>query len=296
MGYGIYLCKGSGCISSFSKRATTVALSTTQAETDSLTKCIKEIATQPSYLPKPLITTHNKAISHTNLQSKITKNESASFRSSQTTRSTTSNNQCNLTYINPLLSPLDTLDWNQIGKILFELPSTSTKSLDGFTLDLVRRAYITVLQDIQQSGHLDSRFLKRYLFISKLLFPYKGKHKNRIDEIRQRAQSIIKNDWSTLTASSLMPTKPASLKSLSRNTPIQHATTLIQRGLLSKAFQYLQSTPLPPTTNTTFEQFRSLHPSPTIDEVNELPSIDYPPSFSIKDDVLYSSIHNTKKV
>jgi hypothetical protein len=43
MGYGIYLCKGSGCISSFSKRATTVALSTTQAETDSLTECIKEI-------------------------------------------------------------------------------------------------------------------------------------------------------------------------------------------------------------------------------------------------------------
>jgi hypothetical protein len=43
MGFAIYLGRNSGCVSSYSKRATTVALSTTHAETDSLTECVKEI-------------------------------------------------------------------------------------------------------------------------------------------------------------------------------------------------------------------------------------------------------------
>jgi hypothetical protein len=43
MGYAIYLGRLSGSVCSFSKRATTVALSSTQAETDSLAECVKEI-------------------------------------------------------------------------------------------------------------------------------------------------------------------------------------------------------------------------------------------------------------
>jgi hypothetical protein len=43
MGFAIFLGSGSGSVCSFSKRATTVALSTTHAETDSLTECVKEV-------------------------------------------------------------------------------------------------------------------------------------------------------------------------------------------------------------------------------------------------------------
>jgi hypothetical protein len=43
IGYGIFLDQNAGCITSYSKRSDSVALSTTQAETDSLTECIKEI-------------------------------------------------------------------------------------------------------------------------------------------------------------------------------------------------------------------------------------------------------------
>jgi hypothetical protein len=43
MGHAIYLWEGSGSVCSYSKRSTTVALSTTHAETDALTECIKEV-------------------------------------------------------------------------------------------------------------------------------------------------------------------------------------------------------------------------------------------------------------
>jgi hypothetical protein len=190
--------------------------------------------------------------------------------------------------------PFDLIPWEDIGKLLFELPQTSTKSIDGYTLDLVRRAYSTVLQDILQHNHSDPRYLKRYIFLPKILFPSKGTNKNRTDDIRKRANDIIERNWSHLKFSTLVGHPSMSYNPKIVKTPTEVATNLVKRGLISKAFQRLQSPPLPPITDNTFQLFQSLHPTPPTNTPS-LPDITEPPTLSLKPASLYSTIHNTKK-